>query len=90
MQLQTVQVVFRHGDRTPITPFFQDDGDWNVCPEEHVLSYKNSLKNPRRIDIPPHKHNNMWKGNCNTGQLTLRDSGYNNFISITPNCNGLI
>ena len=75
-ELATVQVLFRHGDRTPISALKNDDGHWKNCGAELVSVsqqriHRRGLTISRQYEIPG-KSQNLWEGNCNVGQLTLK------------------
>jgi hypothetical protein len=70
-KLKNVQIIFRHGDRSPTASLFNEDS-WDMCPHtEKVQSIHRDYTYVRKIDIPSDAKM-MWKGKCNIGQLTLK------------------
>ncbi|KAJ1902017.1 hypothetical protein LPJ66_000341 [Kickxella alabastrina] len=81
-QLEFVQAVVRHGDRTPVHLIPNDETTWN-CDGTNENMYLHSSADPKNttgsvqqvIDIPAWngKHgfsNQVWGGTCEVGQLT--------------------
>ncbi|ORX49787.1 phosphoglycerate mutase-like protein [Hesseltinella vesiculosa] len=81
-----VQLVIRHGDRTPLNPIIADNTVWDSCSRQldtMTLADKGSLLLPledigmavqQRTFIPPENKKSfasvMYQGNCDQGQLT--------------------
>jgi len=83
--LQSVQIVIRHGDRTPIAVVKNNEYvSWQCnAPNEYVsvgepnsdLTYLEFIDTEANYDlINPFIEKTLWKGSCFPGQLTLRGS----------------
>eukprot|EP00300_Choanocystis_sp_HF-7_P017493 c19747_g3_i2.p1 GENE.c19747_g3_i2~~c19747_g3_i2.p1 ORF type:complete len:433 (+),score=79.98 c19747_g3_i2:241-1539(+) len=70
-KLISIQVVVRHGDRTPCTPEPKDDVEWRCDQGEYYVTEK--LISTVDYDTAEYDWNRkFWKGNCADGQLTPR------------------
>lgn len=71
--LQSVHVVFRHGDRSPIASLPQNNVDWYDCgapAQELVFTGLGHIPVSTSVRLP--LRDDMWKGDCGFGQLTTR------------------
>ncbi|KAK9765303.1 hypothetical protein K7432_006473 [Basidiobolus ranarum] len=83
-KLQKVQVMMRHGDRTPATSVLPGDHtNYNICaqPAEYTFTAASHLKHASaylKSNIEISSDNlfagSFWKGNCELGQLTNKGS----------------
>ncbi|KAF8948877.1 hypothetical protein BGZ47_001613 [Haplosporangium gracile] len=86
--LQKVQVLMRHGDRTPSTVLPGDKTNYNICsnpaeynlvssPSSHSLPSSSSPALRTNILVSPEENvfaSSYWGGNCEVGQLTNKGS----------------
>ncbi|KAJ2559372.1 hypothetical protein EV175_000372 [Coemansia sp. RSA 1933] len=82
-QLEFVQIVVRHGDRSPVHQISHDDTEWNcngVLEEIYLHGVGQGQDNTtgsfqQQIEIPIWNQkygyeNQLWKGTCDVGELT--------------------
>ena len=70
-QLLLVQVVSRHGDRSPCVVLPHDDAEWTCgIPSYAAAEDPNAQFSNGAFMIP--ETTRMWRGNCTTGQLTSK------------------
>ncbi|KAJ1959723.1 hypothetical protein GGI12_004188 [Dipsacomyces acuminosporus] len=91
--LQFVQLVVRHGDRTPVHVIPHDDTTWN-CDGVEEVAYLHDTHQPAAnttgsfrqvIEIPKWnaRHgfsNKVWRGTCDVGELTDRGKAQHHFL----------
>ncbi|ORY06309.1 phosphoglycerate mutase-like protein [Basidiobolus meristosporus CBS 931.73] len=91
-QLQKVQVMMRHGDRTPATSVLPGDHtNYDICarPAEYTYSAGNRLESGSpnlRSNIEISDDNlfagSFWRGNCELGQLTNKGSAQTREVGV--------
>ncbi|KAG0375254.1 Acid phosphatase-like protein 2 [Mortierella sp. AD032] len=81
--LQKVQILMRHGDRTPSTVLPGDKTNYNICSnpaELNLISSSSTHSGPAlrtNILVSPEENlfaSQYWSGNCEVGQLTNKGS----------------
>jgi len=79
-ELIKVQVITRHGDRTPLVTLDNFDEKWE-CDDARSLSFtkrggaQSSALTENYYEIPrSYPFNVLWKGSCDAGQLTAKGS----------------
>ncbi|KAJ3040874.1 Acid phosphatase-like protein 2 [Rhizophlyctis rosea] len=75
-RLQTLQIITRHGDRSPSLSLPYEPTPWDMCDTPSEIIQLDEMQSPsqpfiRKMHIP-HATPSYWKGNCNLGQLTRR------------------
>lgn len=75
-KLKMVQIITRHGDRSPTHALPNENVSWDVCnysEENHVSSFPEFVIH-KKTDVDsahnPYAKQVYWKGNCGIGQLT--------------------
>ncbi|KAI8324834.1 phosphoglycerate mutase-like protein [Martensiomyces pterosporus] len=91
--LEFVQLVVRHGDRTPVHLIPREDVTWNCGGVEEDI-YLHGAQQPEKnttgsfqqiIEIPKWNSrygysNQVWKGTCDVGELTDRGKAQHHFL----------